>query len=118
MAYKNLPKSEHGRGFRAPVSDEDQKITFRQRHPWATFLAGSWQREKPQREGCYPIADRAGRFRGFRNFAAGQDLQAPPGEPGWAGWIWSEPLPEPPKAADDWFAVPVLEVVKSDSSQN
>lgn len=107
MAYKNLPKSVNGRGFRAPVSAEDKRETFRQAHPWASYLGGFWGRCQPSQPGLYPIATRTGNFAGYREFILrkGQiyDALAGPNEPGWQGWIWSEPLPEPPKLPEDWY---------------
>lgn len=116
MPYKEPPKSGRTTWSRKP--DQDGKA------PWATYLGGSWRREHPTRPGLYPIATREGTFAGYREWVTRRiaceqkadgttsellcvDALAPMGRPelGWSGWVWSVPLPEPPRAAADWYAI-------------
>ena len=96
---------------RRKLTDAERERNFRERYPFATYLGGAWQRApwRPTQSGLYPIADRQGSFRGYRRFefraGAVVDATAPDGEPGWQGWIWSEPLPQPPKPVPGWIDI-------------
>lgn len=73
--------------------------------PWAEYLTGHWFRGVPEQPGLYPLATLEGDFVGYREFVqkGGKVIDPTRGykEPGWVGWIWSCPLPLPPKKASD-----------------
>ncbi len=110
------------RGPGRPKRSEQNPDQFSDRYPWAAYHGGKWQRHKPRRPGLYPIASRTGVFCGYREFTERRgeivDALAGPGDPGWEGWIWSERLPEPPAAPEDWYAVKPALVPPLEESPN
>lgn len=77
--------------------------------PWALFLGGTWVRERPARAGTYPVATRDGGVLDMskaRQLAKGPkgivETGVAPGEPGWVGWWWSQPIPMIPRAPGEW----------------
>lgn len=62
---------------------------------WQKFASGKWQKEMPQQEGNFPIANRDGVIfpvpKNIRNIDGIFYPRSP-----WHGWWWSEPMPELP----------------------
>lgn len=80
--------------------------------PWAAFLGGRWQRERPSLPGIYPTAGRDGGVCDYEKWVRlvphavreGALVQTglKHGEPGWQGWYWSRPLPPLVRAPEAW----------------
>lgn len=73
---------------------------------WGQYLEGWWTKRQPTVPGLYAVAsNEGGAFVGYRTWVLrfGLDGEAicvqagtGPNEPGWQGWIWSAPVPQPP----------------------
>jgi hypothetical protein len=111
---RSIERSERRSGQKA-CEDGYQEYEMEQHYlkEWKRFLTGHWQKEMPKREGAYPIHPRSDpRYPGMtanvvhhdgkyfcanylplgRNWADGH---IPEGT-SWAGWWWSEPIPDLP----------------------
>ncbi len=69
---------------------------------WGEFLGGQWTLNRPDLSGVYPVASLDGVVAGLRRLEYDQcmnlvDKLQTHGEPGWLGYWWSVPLPNPPK---------------------
>ncbi len=69
--------------------------------PLAEWIGGQWVTKRPTLPGIYWIATREGHAVGLRqlNMVEGEivDPLQTHNEPGWQGFWWSQPLPQPPK---------------------
>ena len=64
---------------------------------WTDFLNGTWQKDKPETPGIYPIANRKGQVVGeamFANDCEGKVVS--PTHDSWDGWFFSRPMPKIP----------------------
>ncbi len=68
---------------------------------WGDYIGGQWTLQRPTRPGIYNVATREGHPVGLRrlDLIDGELVDKLQGhsDPGWCGYWWSHPLPDPPK---------------------